>query len=162
MNIINWNDCSANLKALEGISPIMEPDEQQEIFFRMLGLDSCNESEYGQFGWTGYFRQTKLHKAKVSKVFYIELRATTRSLQNTPSAGGWMGSELIVIIGYAPKYYLSVPNNLLEILAVEYPVTIKSASPVTMEQGNILIMSLAIKEASSVLYQVHQNHKIEE
>lgn len=161
MNIINWNEYGANLKVLEGIEPVLEEDEKEKLFLRMLGLNTGDSKMYGMFGWMGYFRQTKLHNSDVKKVYYVELNANNHSLKNVNTSSRWYyGGSIQVAIGFAPKFDGVVPDNLSEIRQEDYPVAFRSNSTCRMTQDNMFIMSLAVKEAASLLYQVHQKYKV--
>lgn len=151
MLIVDWTEGTTR-----GVKPSFEVEDQQEVMFRVLGI----KKENNNFGWRGRVVQTKkLHeKGDVKNAFYVELSSDTKSMGQKLKNKYWAGS-ICVTVGFAPKVGDGVPETLKDKETVDYPVVIKTWGAFKMSQDDMIVLSLAVKEATSILVQLHQDEK---
>lgn len=153
MHIVNWKAGTTR-----GFTPTFDVEDQAEVMFRMLGIRKKNDEN--DFGWRGNVVQTKkLHpKGDVKNAFYVELNASTGDMGQKLGNKYWSGS-ICVTVGFAPKVGDLVPRTLKDKEVEDYPVVVKTWGAFKMSQDDMFVLSLGIKEATSILVQLHQNEK---
>lgn len=149
MHIVNWKEGTTR-----GYKPTFNKEDSPEVMFRMLGISEKDHH------WQGNIVQTKkLHPdGDVKNAFYAELRSDSKTMGQDLPGSRWYG-QIRVSIGFAPKVGDEIPANLKEKEAVDYPVVIKTWGACKMSQDDMFVLSLAIRESTSILVQMHQDEK---
>lgn len=153
MHIVNWKE-----GATRGFKPTFDINDQADVMFRMLGIKKDNDER--DLGWRGKIVQTKKlnPNGDVKNAFYAELEASTHDMGQKIGNKYWSGS-ICVTVGFAPKVGDKVPVTLKDKEAGDYPVVVKTWSAFKMTQDDMFVLSLGVKEATSILVQLHQDEK---
>lgn len=151
MHIIKWKEGTTR-----GFKPSFDIEDESEVMFRILGIKDLERG----LGWSGKVVQTKkLHpEGDVKNAFYVEIESSTNVMGQKIGNRYWSGS-ICVTVGFAPKVGDLVPETLRDKEQTDYPVVIKTWGAFKLAQDDMFVLSLGIKEATSILVQLHQAEK---
>lgn len=148
MFILKWNE-----NQIGDLRPkFKDEDDRQQLMLRFIS------SDLKDLEWSAHVSRTAKYKTDVVKPAYVRIymRRTSKSLANIKNSSY---SDMEIIVGFSPAENLKVPSNLSEIKEEEYPVSFKGKG--TLTQEDLMLIPLAIKEATSILKQLNIKRKVD-
>lgn len=136
MKLIDWDLSKAHLDVV----PEIEDSDKQDMLFMLIGGATKD------LGWVADLNRAPSRKGDCKMGYWASLRPMYLTYKG-----------IRVTVGFNPHATRGLPKDVVlsELDPNDYPVFIKSEHTTEMSQKQMFIMSFAIKEAVSLLQQLH-------